>query len=258
MIYSLPQNQLKSSEAIDLVDRQSRQWSMLSNLLLLAGMLLLFTHLMNKPASLTVKSSDIHNIVNLQYRTAPPEPKPAPASPPKRVESVPQKVQEIPSEPTPVADKKVKKFEEAALVKPISAVRKKKKPTSKPVIASAAVAQVESIESVEPVQKVVEVTQEPATYLQTQVDSIPAALSKDKPSYPYRARRMNVTGFVEIRFLVNKKGRVQELEIIHAKPEGVFEESVRETVMGWRFNPGIKNNRSVATWMVTTINFEFE
>ncbi|HIQ38210.1 MAG TPA: energy transducer TonB [Desulfocapsa sulfexigens] len=88
------------------------------------------------------------------------------------------------------------------------------------------------------------------------MDSIPAAISKDKPGYPYRARRMNVTGFVEIRFLVNKKGRVEGLEIIHDKPAGTFAKSVREAVMRWRFNPGIKNNRSVATWMTTTINFE--
>ena len=69
---------------------------------------------------------------------------------------------------------------------------------------------------------------------------------------------MNVTGFVEIRFLVTNKGQVEDLEIIRSRPKGVFETSVRKSVMDWRFTPGVKNGRSVATWITTTINFELE
>lgn len=262
MIYSSPQNPLNNNGIVDLLDRQSRQWSMASSLLLLVVLLLIVTQNMNKLASLASKSSDIQNVVNLEYRIVPPEPKPTPASPPELVEPVPeevppslepepepvlQEVQEIVPEPPPVVKKIVKKVEETKPPKPIKAVQKKKKTAVNPVVAP-------PVEIKEMAQKI----PEPAAYEQAQVDTIPAAISKEKPGYPYRARRMNVTGFVEVRFLVNKKGMVEKLEILHAKPAGTFDKSVRKTVMGWHFNPGMKNNRLVATWMTTTINFELE
>jgi len=99
---------------------------------------------------------------------------------------------------------------------------------------------------------------EPAAYEQTMVDAIPTAMSQERPEYPYRARRMNITGEVEIRFLVNREGAVSDLQILRADPDGIFEESVRKAVDTWRFTPGMKNGRPVATWMRTTINFEIE
>ena len=265
MIYSSPQNLLNSSGTRDLLDEQSRQWGMASSLLLLIVLLFMFTQNSNKLASLASKSSDVQNVVNLEYRIVPPEPKPTPASPPELVESVPeeeppspepepepvlQEVQKIVPEPPPVVKEIVKEMKK---VTPIKAVQEKRKPSPKPP------AEVSKMTTPsEPVRTAAEVIPEPAAYEQTQVDSIPAALSKDEPEYPRRARRMNVTGFVEIRFLVNKKGRVEKLEILNAKPVGTFDKSVRKTVMSWRFNPGMKNNRLVATWMTTTINFELE
>jgi len=266
MIYSSPQNPLNSRGIVDLLEQQSRHWSMASSLLLLAVLMVLFTQNMNTLVSLA-SSSDIQNVVNLEYRIAPPEPKPTPVSPAELVEPVPeevppslepepepalQEVQEIIPEPPPVVREIVKNPEKTEPLKPIKAAKKKKKTAPELVVKQAAVA------PPVPVEVAVESVEEAAVYEQSQVDSIPAAISKDKPGYPYRARRMNVTGFVEIRFLVNKKGLVEEIEIIQAKPVGTFDKSVRETVMSWRFNPGIKNNRLVATWMTTTINFELE
>ncbi len=240
---------------------------MASSLFLLVVLFVMFTQNINKMASLASKSSSIQNVVNLKYRIVPPEPKPTPASPPELVEPVLveepsslepepepvlQEVQKIIPEPPPVVKEIVKKVVETKPPKPIKTVRKKKKAAVKSVVVPAAVA------PSEPVKEVAEIIPEPAAYEQAQVDTLPAALSKEKPGYPYRARRMNVTGFVEIRFLVNKKGMVEELEILHAKPAGTFDKSVRKTVMGWRFNPGMKNNRLVATWMTTIINFELE
>jgi len=252
MIYSLQQNLLSSSGPVDLLDQQSRRWSMVSSLLLIV-LLFLLSQNMNPLVSLASKSNNIQNVVNLEYRIVPSEPKPTPKSPPELVEPVLQEVQEIVAEPPPVAKEIVKKLEKAVEPRPIKAVQKKKKIVPKQMIVPA------TVTPQEPAKEVAEpVPEEPASYEQAQVDSIPAVISKDKPDYPYRARRMNVTGFVEIRFLVNKNGRVEELEILQEKPAGTFDESVRKTVMGWRFNPGIKSNRSVATWMTTTINFELE
>lgn len=280
MIFSLPQNLFGSSETIDPLEQQSRHWSMVSSLLLVVGMLVLVTQSMNASRSKTSKNQAMQNVLALNYRiiqpasrpvsAAPPEPvevkqfdKPAPETP--EPEPVLQKVGTIVSKPPPLEAKRAAKVEEDAPVRPLKAVRQKMKNIQKPAPVAAP-----AVVETQPVKNAVNVTkeaaaqvqeladQEPKIYEQMSLDTIPTAQSKNKPDYPYRARRMNVTGFVEIRFLVNNSGRVEKVEIIQAKPKGVFEESVRETVLGWRFNPGIKNNRAVATWMATTIDFGLE
>lgn len=88
------------------------------------------------------------------------------------------------------------------------------------------------------------------------VDTMPMPNMRLKPVYPHRAKRMNITGSVNIRFLVDTTGTVQSLEILKAVPEGVFDDSVRRAVTRWKFQPGRKDGKAVNTWMVTTIKFE--
>ena len=91
-----------------------------------------------------------------------------------------------------------------------------------------------------------------------EVDDIPAVLYRKRPRYPRRARRLGITGRVEVRFLVNSKGAVEKIEIVKAKPHGIFEKSVENALKRWRFRPGVRSGHKVSTWMKTTINFELE
>ena len=90
------------------------------------------------------------------------------------------------------------------------------------------------------------------------VDATPMPTMKLKPVYPYRAKRMNTTGAVEVRFLVDTTGTVRFLQILKAVPAGIFEDSVRQAVTRWKFQPGRKDGKVVNTWVVTTINFELD
>jgi periplasmic protein TonB len=98
----------------------------------------------------------------------------------------------------------------------------------------------------------------PARYELGQVDRAPMIASQLPPPYPYTARRRGIEGAVKIRFLVDEQGHVQHLEILEARPSGVFEESVLRTVPRWRFRPGRKDGQPVATWVETTIKFELK
>lgn len=98
----------------------------------------------------------------------------------------------------------------------------------------------------------------PSHYELGQVDRAPMIASQLPPPYPYTARRRGIQGAVLVRFLVDEKGHVQHLEIMRAKPPGVFEETVLRTVPRWRFRPGRKDGRPVATWVETTIKFELK
>ncbi|MBN1904051.1 MAG: energy transducer TonB [Deltaproteobacteria bacterium] len=92
-------------------------------------------------------------------------------------------------------------------------------------------------------------------YNMGEVDQPPRAVIKNQPDYPYRARRLNLDGDVDIKFLVDKDGKVSRLEIIRATPPGIFDQSVIDTVSQWRFEPGMIKGNRVNTWMVTTIEF---
>ena len=91
-----------------------------------------------------------------------------------------------------------------------------------------------------------------------EVDRTPMTVYRTPPPYPYRAKRMRIEGVVKVRFLVGTDGRTSRIQILSAEPEGIFEESVLRTIEGWRFEPGKKDGRKVATWVVTPVRFQLE
>lgn len=90
----------------------------------------------------------------------------------------------------------------------------------------------------------------------TSLDRPPAVVSRRRPFYPLPARRAAIEGRVEIKFLINTEGRVENVRIIEADPPGVFEESVRQTAYRWRFKPGTVRGKPVRTMVATTVRFE--
>jgi len=90
------------------------------------------------------------------------------------------------------------------------------------------------------------------------VDSKPGALGQALPPYPRRARRRGIEGWVKVRFLVTKDGRVRNLTVLQESPTGVFHKTVMNTVPRWRFKPARKDGQPVDVWVEQTINFEME
>jgi protein TonB len=95
-------------------------------------------------------------------------------------------------------------------------------------------------------------------YSLSEVDSQPRLASRVNPTYPFRAKRRGVEGKVVVRFLVDKLGRVSQSSVVQAEPEGVFEQSALKAVRQWRFEPGTKDGRPVATWVQVPIRFELK
>jgi protein TonB len=90
-----------------------------------------------------------------------------------------------------------------------------------------------------------------------ELDTQPEAIVRLQPPYPYRARERGIQGIVQVKLLVNQDGSVGEVVVVNARPEGVFEETVLETVPKWRFSPGQIAGEPVAAWVVTNVRFEF-
>jgi periplasmic protein TonB len=84
------------------------------------------------------------------------------------------------------------------------------------------------------------------------------AVSRIPPVYPMNARRRNIEGWVSVRFVVDKDGRVEEVAILEEEPPGVFDRAVIDCVSAWRFNPGTIGGVPVRTAAETTIRFELD
>lgn len=62
-------------------------------------------------------------------------------------------------------------------------------------------------------------------------------ISTPQPAYPPEARRANASGEVTVSFTVNTDGSVSDVELVSAKPRGMFDRSVQSAVRRWRFQP---------------------
>jgi protein TonB len=63
------------------------------------------------------------------------------------------------------------------------------------------------------------------------------AVSTPQPAYPPEARRAGASGEVTVSFTVNTDGSVDNIDIVSAKPRGMFDRSVQSAVRRWRFQP---------------------
>ncbi len=87
------------------------------------------------------------------------------------------------------------------------------------------------------------------------LDRAPEVVARVNPEYPYHARERGIEGYVAVKVLVGKDGEVRQVNILKAKPQGMFEQAVRKAMTGWRFQPGEVGGEPVTAWITTTLHF---
>ena len=55
------------------------------------------------------------------------------------------------------------------------------------------------------------------------------------PKFPRRALRRNLSGLVEVKFIINTAGRTESVEILRSEPGDVFSQSAVNAINQWRF-----------------------
>lgn len=95
-------------------------------------------------------------------------------------------------------------------------------------------------------------------FSQDQVDQNPTRIRGFSPRYPFRARHLNIEGYVTVQFTVTTTGTTSDITIIEDKPKNIFNNSVLRTVAAWQFKPGIKDGEPVATRIQITLRFKLE
>ncbi|MDT8394472.1 MAG: energy transducer TonB [Bacteroidales bacterium] len=75
--------------------------------------------------------------------------------------------------------------------------------------------------------------------------------------YPDLAYRQNITGEVELSFVVETSGRISNIEIVKPLGGGCTEEAI-QLLKKILWKPGIKNGQAVRSFMTASINFSLD
>jgi protein TonB len=87
------------------------------------------------------------------------------------------------------------------------------------------------------------------------VDQVPRATYQAPVNYPARARAKGIEGYVVFSLLIDETGHIEEVRIIDATPEDVFNETALQAIRQWRFEPAKYQGKAVKTWAKQRIRF---
>ena len=68
--------------------------------------------------------------------------------------------------------------------------------------------------------------------------TLPALKTAPPPRYPRAALARGIEGFVEVEFCINEAGKVVDVRVLSASPNGVFEQAVEQALGKRRYASG--------------------
>ena len=95
-------------------------------------------------------------------------------------------------------------------------------------------------------------------YSLKEVDNVPKSLKSVRPIYPEYAKNMRIEGYVQVKFILDDKGRVTNSQVIKAEPDNMFENAALKAVNQWKFKPAKKDGKDVNVAMVVKLNFKLD
>lgn len=98
----------------------------------------------------------------------------------------------------------------------------------------------------------------PAVHDENTVSEKPVRKRFVRPLYPLGARRMGLSGWVKVAFVVNVDGDVTDARVVESTGRGRFDKSAVHAVRRWQFKPGRQKGKPVAVRCEVTIEFNLE
>jgi protein TonB len=136
---------------------------------------------------------------------------------------------------------------------PAPSAEKPPVPEQKPEPASAA-AQAENKSPLPSLE--VPLVEDPTFYPAKQLDVHPQALAPVNPLFPDKAANDNTSGEVTVLLFIDETGKVRDLAVVDAKPEGYFEESSLNAFRNTRWAPAQKDGRIVKSRVLIRVRYE--
>ena len=90
---------------------------------------------------------------------------------------------------------------------------------------------------------------------QSHADGSPAWTTRPPPIYPPEAESAGQTGFVELRYDVNREGVPGNIRVIRGVPEGVFEDAAIASLERWKLCPADQSRSDLKTRIRFDIGF---
>lgn len=87
------------------------------------------------------------------------------------------------------------------------------------------------------------------------LDKKPQARSQIPPRYPFELKRQGIQGECTVQFFVDENGEVSDPVVVSSSHQE-FQKPCLDAVLQWRFSPGMKNGRKVATRMQQAFPFK--
>lgn len=81
--------------------------------------------------------------------------------------------------------------------------------------------------------------------------------SNPKPKYPAAAQRRHLEGKVLLTVRVSAEGDSEQVSILKSSGHEILDDVAVETVKKWKFVPGRKGSKAIATTVTVPINFKF-
>jgi protein TonB len=89
------------------------------------------------------------------------------------------------------------------------------------------------------------------------LDQKPVARVQNPPQYPYEMSRAGISGEVVVEFIINANGDVVDTRVVRSSHRE-FEVPAMQAVQKWKFKPGRKGGKAVATKASQLIEFNLE
>ena len=132
-------------------------------------------------------------------------------------------------------------------------------PVQPAVTAQPAAAPSEPLAAPAPASPVAIVSAVDLTYYSARdVDVHPRALRTITPDYPEDADRQRVSGTVRLQLKIEADGRVSDVEIVHADPPELFNESAIRAFRDARFAPAQRSGRPVRAQVLIEVVYDWE
>lgn len=84
----------------------------------------------------------------------------------------------------------------------------------------------------------------------------PVVLKAPAPKYPDGALKNRLEGYVDIEYTIDTDGDTDDINVLDAKPEGVFNLAARRAVASWRFKPYRVNGEAQPKRVKQRIKFD--
>lgn len=81
-------------------------------------------------------------------------------------------------------------------------------------------------------------------------------LSTPAPDYPRDAMVAGTQGYVLVEFTINLEGSTQDVTVVEASPQRVFDQAARRAVMRWKFQPLVDGGTPVEKRVQRRIDFK--